>query len=111
MYFVGRSDDIIKTRGEKVSPLEVEQVLHSVNGVKEAAVIGIPDQVLGEAICAFVVAQPEVKLDERIVKKICAQRLENFMVPKKVVFLDQMPKSPNGKIDKKKLNGVVANGL
>ena len=111
LYFIGRSDDIIKTRGEKVSPLEVEQVLHSVNGVKEAAVIGIPDDVLGEAICAFVVAQPEVKLDERIVKKICAQRLENFMVPKKVVFLDQMPKSPNGKIDKKKLNGVVANGL
>ncbi len=110
LYFVGRSDDIIKTRGEKVSPLEVEQVLHTIDGVKEAVVLGIPDQVLGEAIRAFVVPEPGKTLDERVIKKICMQRLENFMVPKEVVFLKEMPKSPNGKIDKKVLAGVTENG-
>jgi len=110
LYFVGRSDDIIKTRGEKVSPLEVEQVLHTIDGVKEAVVLGVPDEVLGEAVRAYVVPQPGVQLAERMIKKICMQHLENFMVPKEVVFLEEMPKSPNGKIDKKILAGVSENG-
>ena len=50
LYFVGRKDDIIKTRGEKVAPKEVENVLHSHPGVAEAAVIGVPDPILGQAI-------------------------------------------------------------
>src|SRR6185436_7650621 len=55
LYFVGRRDDIIKSRGEKVSPREVENVLYGLEGVLEAAVIGVPDEVLGQAIKAFVV--------------------------------------------------------
>jgi long-chain acyl-CoA synthetase len=58
LYFMSRSDDIIKTRGEKVSPAEVEAALHAVPGVHEAAVIGVPDEVLGQAIRAFVVPPP-----------------------------------------------------
>ncbi len=108
LYFVGRSDDIIKTRGEKVSPLEVEQVLHTIEGVKEAVVLGVPDEILGEAIRAYIVQQPRVQLTERKIKMICMQKLENFMVPKAVVFLDKMPKSPNGKIDKKALAGALS---
>ena len=55
MYFVGRKDDIIKTRGEKVAPKEVESVLYGLPGVVEVAVIGVPDPILGQAIKAFVV--------------------------------------------------------
>ena len=57
LYFVGRRDDIIKTRGEKVSPLEVENVLFGIAGIREAAVIGVHDEVLGEAIRAYVVLE------------------------------------------------------
>jgi acyl-coenzyme A synthetase/AMP-(fatty) acid ligase len=100
-YFIGRNDDIIKTRGEKVSPVEVENVLHSaVPGVKEAAVIGKDDPVLGQEIWAYLVLEQDVSLNDRQVKKICLSHLENFMVPQQVVFLEEMPKTANGKIDK-----------
>lgn len=103
LYFVGRSDDIIKTRGEKVSPVEIENVLHAVTGIKEAVVIGVPDATLGQAIHAFVVVEDSAGLTERKIKKICLANLENFMIPQHVTLVDEMPQSPNGKIDKKKL--------
>ena len=58
LYFVGRKDDIIKSRGEKVSPKEVENVLYALPGVREAAVVGVPDPVLGQAIKAVVALEP-----------------------------------------------------
>jgi amino acid adenylation domain-containing protein len=101
LYFSGRSDDIIKTRGEKVSPVEVEQVLHGIDGIKEAVVLGVDDEQLGQAICAFVVVRKGCDLPDRRIKKMCLSRLENFMVPKYIVELSEMPKTANGKIDKK----------
>lgn len=103
LYFVGRSDDIIKSRGEKVSPVEVENVLHGIPGVREAAVVGVPDEVLGEAVRAYVAVEPDSGLDEKAIKRCCAMRLENFMVPKEVVFVDELPKTATGKISKKTL--------
>lgn len=103
LYFVGRSDDIIKTRGEKVSPVEIENVLHAIAGIREAVVIGVPDATLGQAIHAFVVAEESAGLTDGKIKKICMANLENFMIPQYVTFVDEMPQIPNGKIDKKKL--------
>ncbi|GBE12473.1 MAG TPA: long chain acyl-CoA synthetase [Desulfobacteraceae bacterium] len=103
LYFVGRSDDIIKTRGEKVSPVEIENVLHGISGIKEAVVIGVPDATLGQAIHAFVVVAESAGLTDGKIKKICMSNLENFMIPQHVTLVDEMPQSPNGKIDKKKL--------
>ena len=57
LYFVGRMDDIIKSRGEKVAPKEVENVLYNITGVRDAAVIGVPDDILGQAVKAFVVLE------------------------------------------------------
>jgi amino acid adenylation domain-containing protein len=102
-YFVGRSDDIIKSRGEKVSPVEVENALQGIDGISEAAVIGVPDELLGEAIRAFVTLEGGSTLTEQDVKRISLSRLENFMAPKEVIFLDELPKTPNGKISKKAL--------
>ena len=103
LYFVGRSDDIIKSRGEKVSPVEVENVLAALPGVKEAAVIGVPDALLGQAVRAFVVLDAGHTMDERSFRRACMARLENYMVPRDVVFLDELPKTGSGKVRKKSL--------
>jgi amino acid adenylation domain-containing protein len=100
LYFVARKDDIIKSRGEKVSPREVENVLYGMPGILEAAVIGVPDAVLGEAVKAFVTLKQGVSLSEREVIKYCASRLESFMAPKFVAFVDELPKTDTGKIKK-----------
>lgn len=103
LYFVGRTDDIIKSRGEKVSPVEVENALHRIPGVREAAVVGGPDPVLGEAVCAYVVADPAAQLTTQAIRAGCAAHLEPYMVPSRVVLCEALPRSPNGKIDKRRL--------
>jgi long-chain acyl-CoA synthetase len=100
LYFVARKDDIIKSRGEKVSPKEVENVLYGLDGVVEAAVIGVPDEILGEAIKAFMVRRDDNTLTERDVLRHCTQHLEDFMVPKYVEFRSELPKTTSGKIKK-----------
>jgi acyl-coenzyme A synthetase/AMP-(fatty) acid ligase len=100
LSFVARKDDIIKTRGEKVSPREVENVLHALPGVAQAAVIGIDDALLGAVVKAFLVKTAGATLDEKTVLRHCAAELEDFAVPKRVVFLDEMPQTANAKIDK-----------
>jgi long-chain acyl-CoA synthetase len=106
LYFVGRSDDIIKTRGEKVSPVEVENVLHRIAGVREAAVIGVPDELLGEAIRAFIVLDDGTALTEQHVKRECMTRLESFMVPRDVVFVPELPKTTTAKVSKRLLRAM-----
>jgi len=103
LYFVGRMDDIIKSRGEKVSPREVENVLHAHAGVREAAVIGVDHAVLGQAIKAFVVPIEGAELDVREVIGFCRERLEEYMVPRQVVVIDELPKTATGKVRKKDL--------
>lgn len=103
LYFVGRNDDIIKTRGEKVSPVEVENVLHGIAGIREAAVVGVPDEVLGEVIRAYIVIEPDSDLTEKQIRAACLARLENFMVPKEVVMVLDLPKTATGKVSKKLL--------
>lgn len=103
LYFLGRTDDIIKTRGEKVSPLEIENVIYKIDGIREVAVIGVPDEIMGEAIIAFVTTHGQKHIDEKEIQKECMSRLELFMVPQRVILLNEMPKSSNSKIDKKEL--------
>jgi acyl-coenzyme A synthetase/AMP-(fatty) acid ligase len=103
LYFLGRTDDIIKTRGEKVSPAEIENTIYKISGIKEVAVIGIPDEIMGEAIIVFVTTHGHLQIGEKEIQKECMSSLELFMVPQRVIFLDEMPKSSNSKIDKKEL--------
>jgi acyl-CoA synthetase (AMP-forming)/AMP-acid ligase II len=107
LYFQGRTDDIIKTRGEKVSPIEIENVIYKIDGIKEVAVIGIPDEIMGELIVAYITTHETAHLSEKEIQKECMNKLEVFMVPQKVSFLKSMPKSPNGKIDKKELKKTL----
>ena len=100
LYFVARRDDVIKSRGEKVSPREVENILYAMEGVHEVAVVGVPDPVLGQAVKAFVALRPGFSYTEREVIKYCLGHLESFMAPKQVVFVDALPKTDTGKIKK-----------
>lgn len=101
LYFLGRKDDVFKSRGEKVAPKEVENVLYALPGIAEAAVIGVPDAVLGMAIKAVVALAPGVKLTERDIIRHCAAHLEDYMVPKIVAFRDALPKTETGKISRR----------
>jgi amino acid adenylation domain-containing protein len=103
LYFVGRMDEVIKSRGEKVAPEEVERALAEIAGVREAAVAGVPDEVLGEAVWAYVVPEDRAVLDEQAVRRECQARLELVMVPQHVVFVTQLPRTPGGKIDRARL--------
>jgi len=98
LYFVGRKDDMIKSRGEKISPREIEEVLYSLDGVGEVAVVGVPDPLLGQAIKACITRRAGSNLTERDVLRHCARELEDFMVPTMVEFLDQLPMTSTGKI-------------
>jgi long-chain acyl-CoA synthetase len=100
MYFVGRKDDIIKTRGEKVAPIEIENILHKLPGVYEAAVLGIPDPVLGQAIKAVLVADTS-RVTKAEVLAHCRTYLEDFMIPKYLEFRDELPKTGSGKVLKR----------
>jgi amino acid adenylation domain-containing protein len=104
LYFIGRSDEIIKSRGEKVAPKEVENVLMDIPGVREAAVIGVPDELLGQAVKAFVVIEQGRTLGEKQLQKECQRRLESFLVPKCIVIVPSLPRTDTAKLNKRALS-------
>jgi len=107
LYFVGRRDEMIKTSGYRVSPTEVEEVLHGCGLVAEALVYAVPDAALGSAICAAIWASPNasgrVDEDSAAVLAHCRGHLPAFMLPKVLDWVDQpLPRSPNGKLDRQR---------
>jgi len=108
LFFVGRKDDIIKSRGEKVSPKEVENVLSSLDGVAEVAVLGVPDEILGQAVKAFIQVKEGIVLTEKDVLRHCSRHLEDFMMPKIIEFRAVLPKTANGKINKRELGACAS---
>ena len=103
LTFQGRSDDIIKSRGEKVSPREVENVLYALPEVVEAAVVGAPDAMLGEMVCAYVVLREGSDLSPARIILHCRGRLEPYLVPGRVDIVAALPHTSRGKIDYKAL--------
>jgi long-chain acyl-CoA synthetase len=106
IFVVDRSKDILKCGGKRYSCKEVEEMLMEFDGLVEAAVIGIPDELLGEAVKAFVVPQQK---DERLVDRLhsfCLQRLPAPLIPKQIVVLDEIPKNTAGKIMKPALRSM-----
>ena len=100
LYFVARKDDVIKSGGERISPREIEDVLYEMEDVLEAAVIGVPDQILGNAIKAFVVVKEGCSKSVDDILDFCSKKLEHSRVPKFVEIRDSLPKSSSGKIKK-----------
>ena len=91
---------MIKSRGEKVSPREIEDLLHKYPGVGEAAVFGVPDLILGEAVVACVSPLSNHQLETQSIKQHLRAHLEDYKLPRRLMVLSQMPRTANGKIDK-----------
>lgn len=102
-YFIGRSKDMVKTGGENVAALEVEQVVIQHPDVKDAAVFGIPDDHLGERLCVAVETVAQSSPSEEDIRMFCRTRLAGFKVPKRVHFVDALPRSSSDKPQKFKL--------
>jgi fatty-acyl-CoA synthase len=105
---VDRKKDMIKTGGENVSSREVEEAIYQLAGVSEVAVIGLPDAHWVEAVTAVVVGKAGHALDEASVIAHVKARLASFKAPKRVVFVDGLPKNPSGKVLKRELREGLA---
>ena len=100
IYLVGRQKDVITTGGKVISPSEVEDILYHHPAILEAAVIGVPDESLGEAVKAIIVLREGERTSKEELISLCQQNLPPFAVPKSVDFVDTLPKSAVGKIQK-----------
>lgn len=105
LHLRGRDKDMIIRGGVNIYPSDIETVLTALSGVAEAAVAGVPSREMGEDIVAFVAAASH---DAAPLREACAARLARYKVPSQFVFLDELPKAANGKVDKRALVGLVS---
>jgi fatty-acyl-CoA synthase len=103
MFVEGRDDEMIVSGGENVFPAEVEELLASHEAVEEAAVIGVDDEKFGQRLKAFVVVRGGASLSEDDVKGYVRENLARYKTPREVVFLDELPRNPTGKVVKRQL--------
>jgi acyl-CoA ligase (AMP-forming) (exosortase A-associated) len=100
IYYVGRRDALIKSSGFRISPTEIEEILCQNASVRSAAVIGIPDELLGQHIKAFVVRNdPDDLCEAEALIRFCVERLPRYMIPRTIEFLDDLPTTASGKVD------------
>jgi acyl-coenzyme A synthetase/AMP-(fatty) acid ligase len=104
LYFVGREDAMIKTSGNRVSPTEVEEAAVASGLVAEAVALGYPDHRLGEAIALVVRGE---KASEAELRNHLKRELPNFMQPSVILWRSELPKSPNGKLDRERLKSEL----
>lgn len=103
LYVVDRKKDMINRGGEKICSFDVENELYKIKGIREAAVVGIPDPVYGEVAAAMVVLDPGCDLNECSIQDLLHERIAKYKIPAKILISEKLPLTPNGKIDKKKL--------
>lgn len=103
LYVVDRKKDMINRGGEKIWSFDVENELYQIPGVEEAAVVGIPDEVYGEVAVAAVKKEPDAHFTEQELKDILRTRIAKYKVPAHIIFMNKIPETPNGKIDKKNI--------
>src|SRR5664279_1816825 len=97
-YITDRKKDMLLVNGNNVYPREIEEIIYQFPGVKEAAVIGVPDARKGEQPLAFVVPIEGVTLDDKAILKFIRERLADYKVPRRVIFLPALPRNATGKI-------------
>jgi acyl-CoA ligase (AMP-forming) (exosortase A-associated) len=108
LYFVGRTDDMIKTSGYRVSPTEIEEVAYATGLVSEAVAFGAPDDNLGQHVVLAVTGPSAQSCDTDTLLKALENELPRYMVPRRVVVCEQLPRSGNGKFDRARLRRMVA---
>jgi acyl-coenzyme A synthetase/AMP-(fatty) acid ligase len=108
LYFIGRSDDMIKVSGYRISPTEIESVLHETGLVAEVAAFGIDHPQLGQAIAVIAVPAEEGAVDSATLLAECKRHLPAYMVPARVdLRAGPLPRNPNGKIDRNLLRQTL----
>lgn len=108
LYLTDRKKDMIISGGENIASSEVERVVYQIPGVREAAVIGVPDDKWGERPVAVVVLAPDATLDFDTMTAHCRAHLAGFKTPKELVIRDQLPRNPSGKVLKRVLREDLA---
>ncbi len=103
LFITGRKKEIIIVKGQNIRPSDVESVLSAHPKVAEAVVIGIPDEMRGEVVGAVIALKKGEVATEQEIKQFCLERIANYKVPKQVMFLDSLPKTTTGKIDKESI--------
>jgi len=103
LYLYDRVKDMIVSGGENIYPVEIENVLHEHPGVRDCAVIGVPDPRWGEAVKAIVVREPDSDVSAAELIAFARERIAGYKVPKSVDFIETLPRNPSGKILKKEL--------
>jgi long-chain acyl-CoA synthetase len=106
LYLQGRRSDIIKSGAHRISPLDIEDVIVALPEVAEAAVVGVPDEVLGEAIKAVITLKPGATLDAMKVQRHCSEQLPRYKVPRTIEFATSLPRTSSGKIMRYQLTGA-----
>jgi len=107
IYIVDRKKDVVITGGENIFPVEVEDILRRHHGVYDAAVIGIPDERLGEIVAAVIDPKPGTTLTEEELNQFCEENLPRYKRPRRIIF-DKVPRNPTGKIEKIRLREKYA---
>jgi fatty-acyl-CoA synthase len=108
LFIDGRDDEMIVSGGENVFPAEVEELLAGHESIEEAAAIGVEDEKFGQRLKAFVVLRDGVELSEDEVKEYVRENLARYKVPREVVFVDELPRNPTGKVIKRELEEQTA---
>jgi len=103
LFITGRLKELIIRGGENIAPREIDEVLYDHPKIQDAATVGIPDSFYGEEVKSFVVLKPGQECSEEELLDYCRQRLAAFKCPKSISFLEEMPKSPGGKIVRREL--------
>jgi fatty-acyl-CoA synthase len=103
LFIDGRDDEMIVSGGENVFPAEVEELLAGHQAIEEAAAIGVDDEKFGQRLKAFVVVRDGAKLSEDEVKDYVRENLANYKIPREVVFVEELPRNPTGKVLKREL--------
>jgi fatty-acyl-CoA synthase len=103
LFIDGRDDEMIVSGGENVFPAEVEELLARHEAIEEAAALGVEDEQFGQRLKAFVVRRDGAELSEDDVKSYVKDNLANYKVPREVVFVDELPRNPTGKVLKREL--------
>ncbi|MCH9682055.1 MAG: acyl--CoA ligase [Deltaproteobacteria bacterium] len=103
LFLVGRSSEMIKSAGERIFPQEIEDVLHRLDGVAEVAVIGLPDELLGEKVVAYLIAKAGHTLERPTLKAHCLAAMPFVRVPKEFRVVESLPQTASGKVSRAKL--------
>jgi len=107
IYLISRKKDMIKSGANRISTFEIEDVIIQLDNVVECAAVGIPDEILGEAIALFVIAKEPI--EEQEIRKFCRENLAFYKIPKNIIFTDSFPKTASGKVKREELKQLIAN--